>query len=186
MRIIPIVLIVAAIALFFGYTNPLYQSTQTLKEQSGQYNDAISNATELQRVRDSLRETYNTFSANNLTRLEKFLPDSVNNVRLIIDISALASRYGITLKNIKLNSTTATAIVDNTNSGSSAVAIYDPQKYGTYQMSFSVNSSYKNFVQFLRQLESSLRLVEVQSVTFTSSDTDMYQFDIGLQTFWLK
>ena len=51
----------------------------------------------------------------------------------------------------------------------------------------TVTASYDNFIAFLKDLEKSLRLVDVVSLTFTAPESSpTYDFTIGLKTYWLK
>jgi hypothetical protein len=43
-----------------------------------------------------------TFAAEDVQKLERTLPDNVDNIRLIIDINNIAARHGLTLKNVAL------------------------------------------------------------------------------------
>ena len=68
---------------FFFYTKPTYEAVQNTSAQVDQYNAALDKAAELQQLKQSLLSRYNAFSSNDLDRLQKFLPDHVDNVRLI-------------------------------------------------------------------------------------------------------
>ena len=57
---------------------------------------------------------------------------------------------------------------------------------GAVTLGFSVSGSYENLQAFLADLAKSLRLVDVTSVTFSSNDRNVYDYNIELQTYWLK
>src|ERR1035437_7503811 len=107
--ITPIILIAAAIALFFVYTNPIYSDITAQKVQVASYNDALSNSKTLQSERDKLTAVYNNIDPNNLARLQKLLPDNVDNIRLILEIEQIAAPYGMTLSDIKYDTTNTSA-----------------------------------------------------------------------------
>jgi Tfp pilus assembly protein PilO len=62
----------------------------------------------------------------------------------------------------------------------------DNSKYGTVGISFSVTASYDNFQNFLTDLEKSLRLVEITDLSVNGNNTGLYDFSVGLKTYWLK
>ena len=176
--IAPIVAIVVAIAVFFGYIDPTYEEIKGIREEVSQYDEALAKSRELEAVRDQLLITYNGFDEEELARLKKLLPDNVDNVRLIMDIDSIASRYGLVLRGVSVSETAQTPDAVPAASTEDAVAFID--------VSFSVTSSYENFLTFLEELERSLRLVDVTSLSFESSEIDLYEFKVNLRTYWLR
>ncbi len=176
--ITPLLLIVIAIGIFFAYIDPTYAKIRVLKAEESQYNEALDKSRELQAIRDKLLSKFNTFSNEDLERLEKLLPDNVDNVRLIMDIAGIAAKYGMTIKNV--------SIKDVAVQKEAGVVGPDDKKYGSIGLEFSISSSYNNFIQFIMDLEESLRVVDVTSLSFRSGDTDLYEYNIAVRTYWLK
>src|SRR3989338_11599292 len=100
--IIPMLLLVAAVGLFFTFTDPKYQEIKNIQAQIATYDTALDNSKNLLKIRDGLLLIYNSISSENLNRLELLLPDTVDNIRLVLDIDTIASRHGIIVKNLKL------------------------------------------------------------------------------------
>jgi hypothetical protein len=178
----PVILIVIAVGVFFTFTSKQYDKVKTLLNVNSDYNSAIENSRELLKVRDTLLSKYNAFEPEEIERLEKLVPDNIDNVRLIIDINGITSKYGVALKNVGIStgaekdSKTPTVSVGTQGKGYSAVLL-----------KFSVTTTYENFLKILRDLESSLRIVDVVSVNLDSSgDPDIYKYDVLLKTYWLK
>jgi hypothetical protein len=180
-KIIPIILIIIAIGLFFTFTTGQYAEVQALLKVNGDYNTAIDNSKELLRVRDKLLSKYNSFTPASVTRLEKLVPDNIDNVRLIIDIEGITSKYGVSLKNVGI--TTAN---DKDKKEQAALAAGQGKGYSSVLLKFSITTTYENFLKIMRDLESSLRIVDVVNISLTSSDSDLYQYDLLLKTYWLK
>ncbi|HZS42635.1 MAG TPA: type 4a pilus biogenesis protein PilO [Candidatus Paceibacterota bacterium] len=174
---ISIILILAAGAVFYFGVDPLYQSAKLLKAESTQYSEALNNSSALRQVRNNLVAKYNAFDKASIDRLQKLLPDSVDNIRLILDMNGIAAKYGMSLKNIKISQLQTI----NSTPGTGANPV------GSIQLSFSVISPYENLQPFLKDLESSLRLVDVTNLSFTPNDqTGTYAYNVTLQTYWLK
>lgn len=175
---IPILLILLAVGLFIGYTNPLYQQVKEKNVKLEKIVEANSKAKKLREVRESLTAERNQISEENINKVKKLLPDGVENVRLIIDINNIAAKYGVNITGTKIND----------GGGSQASQAFGPgtAKYGTIGLSFGVHLSYENFLLFLKDLESSLRLVDVTTLSFTSTKDGQYDFGITIQTYWLK
>lgn len=175
--ITPILLLAASIGLFLGYIDPQYKEIKIQKAELAQYNDALEKSAELRKVRDELIQKDNGISRNNREKIKKMLPETVDNVRLILDMDSIASKFGLSIKNIKVGETTPDSSDTFGPSG---------KKYGSIELSFSVTASYKNFLAFLQDLEQSLRIVDVVSLTVRSSKADLYEYDVVLKTYWLK
>ena len=176
---IPIILVVAAIGLFVVYTNPTYQASKVLSDKVGQYNDALDKSQELKSVRDQLLAKRDTFSEDDVQKLQEILPDNVDNIRLIIDINNIASRHSLSLSNVQLGTIGGPNASQNLAVGGSDAPV------GSVDVGFSVNASYDTMLAFLQDLEHSLRLIDVEKLDFTAgqSGTDTYTFTI--RTYWL-
>jgi Tfp pilus assembly protein PilO len=177
---IPIILIVAAIALFVVYTNPNYQNSKLLAAQNASYDDALTKSAQLHSIRDDLLAKRNAFSNNDISRLEYILPDNVDNIRLIIDINNIALKNGLALTDVSLgdivkNDPTAGQSTDDTTSA-----------VGSVKVGFTVAASYVNFLSFLQDLEHSLRLIDVDKIDYqpgTNGGNGTYQVEV--ETYWL-
>ena len=185
--IFAIVGVVAAGAIFFFYTRPAYDGIQLAQAQINDYNTALDKAAELQTLKQSLLSRYNSFNPSDIERLQKLLPDHVDNVRLILDLDSLAGRYGLSLQNVDVSK------IDSGKSQTALGAIGSSnQKYESLTLKFSTRGTYANFEQFLRDLETSLRIVDLASLSLTDSSEagrvgePLYTYDITLRTYWLK
>ncbi|MBP9711756.1 MAG: hypothetical protein KBD55_01860 [Candidatus Pacebacteria bacterium] len=197
----PIILIGIAVVLVLTFTNPLYQSIGELKIKVSSYDEALSNSKALEIERDKLSAKYKAINPENLSKLEKLLPENVDNIRLILEIEKIASPYGMALKDVKYDdeikdtgtkaSTPKTAPVAQ---GGSAPA--EKKDYGTWNLEFSTTATYDNFISFVQDLESNLRIVDISSVEFSSvesgssnstqSSTPVYKYVFKIKTYWLK
>lgn len=174
--ITPIILIVLAVGVFIWYINPTYNRIKLLREEAAQFDMALNRSRELIAVRDALLSKYNMIPTRDLERLERLLPDHVDNVRLILDMDNIAAQYGMALQDI--------ATGEASGEGSELGA--DTNPYGAITLAFSVRSSYNNFLEFLMDLEESLRVVDVVALSFTTDDSPLTTYRVTLRTYWLK
>lgn len=171
----PILLIIAAIALFFTYIDPTYSDVKTLQAEVASYDDALNKSKELQQIRDALLARYNTFSTDDLKRLELLLPDTVDNIRLVLDIDTIASRYGLVIKDLKITPSSQTQ-----DSFTPAV-----DQIKSVDLSFSVVSDYSTFLTFMRDLQDSLRIVDINRIDFVVGDRGVTTYNVTVRTYWL-
>jgi Tfp pilus assembly protein PilO len=207
--ITPIILIGIAITFFFVVTNPMYSDPTNgitaLKTQVASYNDALSTSKTLEGERDALTTKYNNIDPNNITKLQKLLPDNVNNIRLILEIEQIAAPYGMTLSGIKYDDTTNTNTIAPTTAksgGANNVINQASKNYGTFNLEFSTSGTYDNFISFTKDLENNLRIVDVSSISLSSNlvtgnttntgvstkanSPQTYTYDFKIKTYWLK
>ena len=180
--ILPSILILISLGTFFVFINPHYQSINSYKDQISQYDEALNNEMKLEQDRDALSNQFHSFPLDTQAKLQKLLPDNADNIRLIIDIQKIAVANGVNVISIQFDSPSA--------SGATAVnskVSEQPTDYGVFNLGFTVVGSYKNFLQFLKVMESNLRVNDIQSIDFASGDAkDVYTYGIKIKTYWLK
>ncbi len=178
--LVPIILVGISIALFVMYTNPTYQSAKGVLVEVNSYNDALNKSQELRRIRDEKIAAYNTFTPENITRLVSVLPDNVDNIHLIIDINNIAARHGLTLKNVSLGT------ISDSASARSALAVgASGEALGSIELGFGISSSYDNMLVFIKDLEHSLRVMDIEKITFVAGEKDMSDYSFTIRTYWL-
>jgi Tfp pilus assembly protein PilO len=186
-NLIALILTIAAVGLFYSYVGPTYEEIKALRVEKAEYDKALGNSQKVQDMRDVLMEKYRGFSPNDLKRLEKLLPDNVDNIRLIIEIDFVAARYNMILKNVQISAPTATAPSDI----SGQILLAETASYGKTQLSFEVTGSYEMYRSFIKDLEKSLRVLDITGISFTPGQEqkdifNMYSFKTTLQTYWLQ
>jgi len=191
-NIISIVLIGIAMAVFFTFTNPMYKNFVAEKAQIASYNEALNNSKMLENERDKLTKKFNSIDPSNLERLQKFLPDSIDNIRLILEMEKLALPYGMILKDVKYATLEKSATSNIVPAGMAATIA--TQDYGTWDLEFSTQGTYSNFISFIKEIENNLRMVDIVSVDFSSDvglspgagSSEAYKYNIKIKTYWLK
>lgn len=192
----PIILIVVSIAIFFFFIDPQYKAVQDLKAEVAENEKTLDLAKELREKREELRDRFNQISEEEKRELEKLLPDTVDNVRLIIDINNIAEEYGIVIRNIQIDSGNEdvvenTRVVENEFDGinrGSGLSYVDTSQVGVIGFSFTVTAEYDIFIEFLKDLEEALRIVDVRTVDIskTGEGEIFYNYQVKLDTYWLK
>lgn len=223
-KLVPIILILASAGIFFGFVNPTYtaesgsalpakKSVKELQALRADYATTLSKTREIELVRQALLERFNGVSGANREKISKLLPDHIDSVRLIIDINNIAALYGMSLSDISLvlpgeaNGFAAAASGpagtrqiqgSEVGSGVSAGASIGPsdRKYDSVELKFSVFGSYDNFISFLMNLERSLRLIEIVSLSFDSlgsgsgaegaKPSDSHRYSLTIRSYYLR
>lgn len=185
----PVLLTALSIGIFIFYIQPQYEEIGNLRVEEDRYNDAVDASERLEQLRDDLLDTYNNFSTADRRRIAKFLPQQIDDVRLILDINTLAEDNAIDIESIDL-------VEKEERNGNAQVASADAQTlaeqvqadFQTLTLNFAFDATYGQFIDFITDLESSLRIIDITALTFAVSEENpsQYTFDITLETYWLK
>lgn len=202
-NIIATILIILAAGVYLSFTRGKIDEVNAVRGVNEQYSQAIQNADNLIKVRDQVLRDYNSLSIEDRDRLDKMVPNTTDNIRLIIDLNSVARRHGVSLKNIKAVATTKedtsqsgvnvsspapanlSTLSRDTNSIASTGNIPTPT-LDIVNISFSVSASYQQFIGFMRDIEASLRIMDLNHLTVAASDTGTYDFGVQLSTYWLR
>lgn len=183
---ISLLFIAISITVFFVMVKPKYTALQDLRTQVAAANANLDTAAKLAQSRDQLIATYQGISKADLDNLKTLLPDSVDNIRLIIQINSLATKNNLSLlRNVDYQTEQITPTTQD------PMIVQRP--YGEFVMSFQTTGQYKNFLAFISDLEQNLRLVDVTKVEFAPVEQGVQQsagtslsYKVTLQTYWLK
>lgn len=184
-----LLLIGACAGIFFLPTYGIsakYADIQSIKQELEQYTEANNNAKKLAEKRDELQNKFNSYNEAQRSRLVTFLPDNIDPIRFILEMEGIGKKLGVPIKGASYGTL-------QTTKKDQSIAVGD-STYGTYTFSFSSEGSYNTMLTTLRELEKSLRLMDVTSLTLTAPQgvdpsgrpVDYYTYNIRLNTYWLK
>ncbi|MEX2013639.1 MAG: hypothetical protein WD897_01870 [Parcubacteria group bacterium] len=174
-----IILLLLSVGLFYTFTNGQYQDVKKLSILSGEYRNVLQNISAIIELRDRLLVTYETFTGAEVERINEVLPDNIDTVRLALDLDGMASRHGISIESIQ------TAV----GSGEGANLITPSASGRVYEkatVSLGFVSNYQNFMRLLADIERSLRIMNIKSISFQTSESGLYDYTISVETYWLK
>jgi Tfp pilus assembly protein PilO len=184
-HITPILFIVLSLALFFVYTNGAYSEVSEINAELNTYKEALHSADVVREKIEKGIQEYQNFTDEDIARLEKLLPDTVDNIHLIIDVDGIARTYGLTIRDIAIvekDTETSSRGSARINSGRGVRGLYEETS-----IQFSVRARYSIFMNFLHDLEESLRVLDIKDISFISGeDGEVYDFTLTIDTYWLK
>jgi len=202
--ILSILFIGAAVMLFIMYVQPTYDTVRKDKAKVARLDATLSKTREIQVLKKDLLDRFNNlFSETNLDRLKKMLPDHVDNVRLVLDMDGIASRYGIRIQNVSIKKQGTGTDAGSTSGDTSNTVlnggVSENLPYRSLTLQFEVISTYDEFILLLHDLESSLRIVDLVSLSVkprsgsgtenkdktTNDSKPIYTFGVSLRTYWL-
>ena len=183
----PLLVLGLAAVSFFYFTTPVLEEINGLKADRVKYTQALVNANKLDARQRELQDIKINLDPNDLVDLEQLLPNNIDNVRLIIDINTIAKKNGLTVKNPSI---AGEAGKDQPAGAGTPPITNNVKRSGSDKnlvvISFSVSASYEILKRFLDDLSRSLRIVDIESVSFSGNDKNLYDYKISLRTYWLK
>lgn len=184
-RILPIFLIILAIAIFVAYIDPVYtKDIVPLKAQIKEYDSTLKAAEDFNQKEAQLATARNAIPDTSIARLDAFLPDSVDNVQLILDVTALATRAGLKLTDFSTDANNVA--VGGSDQSSGQLPLSTGQKFGSLRVDVKASGSYAAFRAFLSGIEQSLRPLDITDVSITNGANGLYTYDIIFTIYWLQ
>jgi Tfp pilus assembly protein PilO len=173
---------------FFWYIQPTYADIQDLQETVGEYEQTLSQVNSLQEQLGQKLEKRDAISSDQLSRLNRILPPTVDTVRFLIELDQIAAQHGMSVEDVSFSG--APQAFGGSGGGN------ESSGYNTLSASFSVSGSYSDIQDFMRDIERSSRLMDFTNFSLeapgnTSSSqgesslrTGTNQYNITLETYW--
>src|SRR3989338_5929713 len=150
------VLLISAVLLGLFWLKPEWKQIDSLRKESASYRETLDNLQKIQELRDKFLEDYNSVDEAGKQRLAKMLPSSVDEGEIMVMLEDLFKSNGLFLKTIAFE-----------RKSKQAGAVLGQQK-GPYQPSVlttEFSGSYEAFKNFLKDLEKSLLIFDVDEIT---------------------
>jgi Tfp pilus assembly protein PilO len=170
-----------AIGILFGYVKPTWSGDiAETKLAIKASEEALTASAQYSAQQNELASARNAINPDFLKQLEVFLPDSVDNVGLILDINSLATRSGIALSNINVD------IPEDSEGEATESTPFGLARVGSINLSLSAIGTYNAFRTFLESIERSARLLDVQDISVKGSETGVYEYQMTIRLYWLQ
>lgn len=179
---IPLLVLVIAISVAFGYIRPQYDVIQSLQADRAEVVAALARADDVGNKRDQLLQAYRSFPSTDMDRLKKALPDKADQIQLMVDLNALAVKYGSTVpKDAKPQGS------GKSSGGTTATTTNDGRPYTSSTLTIGLSMEYPNFLKFLADVERNLRITDVSGMSVKYDDkTGSYDYTVDLKTYSLR
>ncbi len=175
--------LVIAVGIFFVYVNPTWNgSIADTKSAIFADDQALAAATAYTKQQTELTTEQQAIDPANLARLSVFLPSSVDNVGIILDLNTLAARSGVSLSNIDV----AAASKSSADTGVAGTLSVSTSPIDSVDLSLSAVGTYTAFQTFLGGIEKSARLLDVRDIVVKGSDTGVYTYQMLIRLYWLR
>lgn len=174
-KLLNLLLVILPFVLYYGYIDPMYNGTPglmwtfentipVLKAKNVQYENSIGQIDLIQRSADNLNKDYKAVDPKVIEKLNTLLPPSVDPVKLRNDIVSIASKSGVAVTGLTVESD-----------------IRDPS---AYKISFNIKARYSLFKSFMSSYEKSTRMfiltgMKISRIDASSANDKETQDDIA-------
>ena len=204
----PILSVLISVALFFIFVDPFRVEVFQLRDDIAKYNDALGNLTNLEKTFKDLVDNYKLIKQEDKDRLNIALPQNANNLRFILELEHVANLRNLALENVNFDVSMKDPA---TNASVVAIASETPSNdYDVFPVEFTITTDYPTFLNFVKDIESNLRITDIKSISFISSipdkknttttttnpignmnttnmnNSNVYSFTLKVETYWLK
>lgn len=180
-KLLNILLLIGSLAIYYLVIGPLQtgedtgvwspdKSIDALVDLNKQYDQTIPQIDKITEQAKSLNKIYTELNSNEEMRrnLQLMVPSEVDEVRLLNEVSKIAGQGGIAIKDLTVKD----------KSGA----------FPKYSVTFSLETTYPKFKDFITNYEKSMRLFTIESVSFNAplKEGDLTKFNVILSTHYLK
>lgn len=186
-RILPIIALAIALGLFFGYVNPTRTGPiATTRAQIDSYESALEAADHFKEREGELVVSQANIPSDGLARLAAFLPDGVDNVQIILDLNTLAARSGMTLSDFNTGTGNSSQAAPQGAQIDPTASLESDGPIDSLEITVSATGTYASFRNFVDGIESSLRMLDIVSVSVNDSPNGVYTYDMTIRLYWLR
>lgn len=152
---IPLFLMLLAGTIYVLYIDASIKNIKQQLAKEEEINGYLELAKEARGKLDEIELQYKNFPPDANKKLSIILPESIDSLKLIIDVNTVAKRHGLQV----LGPAVTGADGDAQKSGG----------YAKYKLNFKVSATYPAFQEFLGDIQKSLALRDFNNVAFTAT-----------------
>ncbi|MDP3769829.1 MAG: hypothetical protein U1A25_01345 [Candidatus Sungbacteria bacterium] len=181
----PLVLILASIAVIVLFLFPGWQHFLSVRADMRHLEEASVEFDGLIAKRDSLVGQINGISKENASRIDQLIPSGAQGPDFLVYLDQLAKSHKLVVRQLDFADTLSTKekVSQAFAEGFIIGQIAEPLPYKTLKIIMEVIGSYESFKDFLRDVESSVRITDVTSIIL-SPQQPAFNFTLALQVYY--
>jgi Tfp pilus assembly protein PilO len=176
------IVIVCSIA-YFLLIAPKIDAIQGLRATLNKYNTTVNESKELQVTLNGMFSSLNAISDTDQTRLNRAVPKQFNNILFVSELNNIAFKNAVSIKSIQIDEKIleGSDVVVQTGAG---------DLYRTVSAKITVAGPYDQFIKFLKDIESSLRIMDVRTISIKAIERQAgavsYEYTLEIETYHLR
>lgn len=184
--LVSIFFLLAGVFAFIVFISPQFSR---LKESQARLSDIAGISNELDVIaadRDKLIDIYNSISQTDIDRLEKMLPTGPNASSFLTNLEFLSLKNNLRLKRLEFIGETSQVQRSGGAPVPSSAATQRPIGAGFVELpiSIGVEGSYESFRSYLKDLEASVRILDITEINFGLIRQNTYEFTVRAKAYY--
>lgn len=171
--------IVLTICIGYAFIYSSFSDIGSLLTQKQKYENSLEMINNIGNKKAELQAQFDAISADDKKNIATILPSTLDFVRLVSQIDAVAANYGISINQI-------TSKEVNPPTGTSIENAAPSKPYQSSIIGFSFIASYDKFNAFISDLEKSLRVLDIRTVKLGVGEDGLYTYNVEFETYWVN
>ena len=147
----------------------------------------VSELEDIAADRDKLIDIYNSITQADIDRLGKMLPSGPNASSFLTNLEFLALKNNLQLKRLDFIGDTSSNVSRSSSIPTPSAAIPAAragENLSELPLSISIEGSYESFRNYLKDLEKSVRLLDVNEINFGLIRPNIYEFTVKAKAYY--
>jgi hypothetical protein len=182
-----------AIGIVLTYIQPTFSEIKNTQDKIVQTRDELKKVTEVNTRLAELLASVNAIPQKDKLALNTYLPDVLDEVKVLKDLSVVTERAGVLVIDLKYEGVSSEILSPQQETLPSEVYMYqeglsDVSKTGPVVHLFNLNikTTYENFKELLSLLEKNNYPLEIHQLNLKPGDSGELSADIKIATYSLK
>ncbi len=154
--ILSITVIAICVGMYFMYIKPLTVEIKMKTAEKAEFTKVLSKVKEIKEKREAVLAEYNSISPDEIERLNKIIPEKIDAISMLNNLSVVGERYGVVIKDFKLS--------ENDPNNQDVTGASHIGSHKTTGVTMHLSGNYDQFLNFLEDVEYSLSLIDVVSL----------------------
>lgn len=179
-------LLVVSVIIVVSYIQPTLTSIGSVQDEIYDFEEALNNATELNRLLSTLVAQVNAVPVANQRALERYMPDTVDSVAVLSDLEVMTLNNQLALLSASGENSEVTL---SSRAAADPLADFNPRSsinksLVAQDFTLSLLGRYENFLAFLNTVENNVYPLDVVSLSFTPpTEGTLYTYSLTLRTY---
>ncbi len=179
--VIQLAMVLLAVAILLLYIRPTITEVRAVQDQIAVYENELTRVTDVNTRLSEHTSAINKLPLTDVQALERYLPNSLDEINIMRDLQAIAAEIGVTVGSIDFGG-------KQTQSQSEGEEPTNQTLTGIESISFSFSgeSDYDTLKNFLRALEVNNYQFAVDSLEVTPSQEGLLSFELNVLVYVLQ
>jgi len=167
--ILPILLILGGIA-GFALANPVWNDLSALRKERTELSDIKGRIEQSRTRKDELMKELEALPADKRARLAQMIPEESRREEILLIMTNLARKNTVEIKTISFTEARAKIAGD----------------FASVDTALSVSGNYANLIAFTKDVESSLRLGDIERANISSSGKSPFDLQLTVRSYYVE